>query len=103
VGFLGNADVLGVVGHTHEVHWRVDLDVVTQGMLDGLALSILEGVIRSGEAVAHEPRIYGPTGVDVLLTEVGVAIRVGLRRLLSIRRLGSLAGRRMLSNRRSPT
>src|SRR5208283_745763 len=77
----------------HEVHRRVDLDVVAHGMLDGLALRILESVARSGDAVAHNPGIQRPTGMDVLLPEVGVAIGVAFRRWSRIRRLGRLAGR----------
>src|SRR5208283_2962763 len=62
-------------------------------MLDGLALSILEGVVRAGEAVAHNPGVQRPTRMNVLFTEVCVAIRVARRRWLRIRRSGSLARR----------
>src|SRR5208283_5960561 len=62
-------------------------------MLDGLALSILEGVIRAGEAVAHNPGVQRPTRMDVFLTEVGVPVRVTRGWLLDIRRSGSLARR----------
>ena len=42
-------------------------------------LRILVGFVRAGDAVAHDPGIYRPTGVDVFLAEVGVALRVRLR------------------------
>ena len=78
VGLSGDADILRVVGHTHEVHRRLDLDVEAQRMLDGLALGILEGLIGPGEAVAHDPGVHRPTGVNVGLAEVGVAIGIRL-------------------------
>src|SRR5271165_3224167 len=62
-------------------------------MLDGLALSILEGVVRAGEAVAHNPGVQRPTRMDVFLTEVSVPVRVTRGWLLDIRRSGSLAAR----------
>src|SRR5271165_3114306 len=48
-------------------------------MLDYLALRILVGLIGPRDAVAHDPCVHRPTGVDVGLPEVGVAIgiRVG--------------------------
>ena len=58
-------------------------------MLDGLALSILEGVVGSGEAVAHEPGIHRPTGVDVFFAEVGVAVGILFDALLGLCRSGS--------------
>jgi hypothetical protein len=41
-----------VIGHTHEVHRRVNVDVVAKRMLDGLSLSILEGIVWSRDAFA---------------------------------------------------
>ena len=80
VGLLGDADVLRVVGHAHEVERGVDLDVEAHRVLDGLALRVLVGVGRAGDAVAHHPGIDRPAGVKVRLAEVGVALRVRLRR-----------------------
>ena len=79
VGLPGDADVLRVVSHAHEVHRRVDLDVETHRVLDGLALGVLQRVRRAGDAVPHHPRVDRPAGVDVLLAEVGVAVGIGLR------------------------
>ena len=45
-------------------------------MLDGLPLRVLDSLVRTGDAVAENPRIQRPTGVDVLFAEVGVAVRV---------------------------
>src|SRR5664280_3860051 len=42
-----DTDIFRVVGYTHEVHRRVDRDVVAHGVLDGLALRVLESVIRA--------------------------------------------------------
>jgi hypothetical protein len=41
-----------VIGHTLEVHRRVNVDVVAKRMLDGLSLSILEGIVWSRDAFA---------------------------------------------------
>ena len=78
VGLLGDADILRVVGHPHEIQRRLDLDVVAERMLDYLALRILEGLIGPGDAVAHDPCVHRPTGVDVGLAEVGVALGIRL-------------------------
>ena len=80
VGLPGDADILRVVGHAHEVHRRVDLDVEAHRVLDGLALGVLQSVRRAGDAVPHHPRVDRPAGVDVLLAEVRVPVGVGLRR-----------------------
>ena len=92
VGFFRYPHIFRVVSNTHEVHGCFDLDVVAQRMLDGLALRILQSIVRSSEAVAHQPGVYRPTSVDVFIAEVGVAIGIGLG-LLSIRRLASLTSR----------
>jgi hypothetical protein len=39
-----------MVGHTRKVERRVDLHLVTEWVLDGLALEILVGVRRIGQA-----------------------------------------------------
>ena len=91
VGLPGDADILRVVGHAHEVHRRVDLDVEAHRVLDGLALGVLQSVRRAGDAVAHHPRVDRPAGVDVLLAEVGVALRIRLQ--VGRRRHGDLGGR----------
>ena len=80
VGLLGDADVLRVIGHAHEVERRVDLDVEAHRVLDGLALRVLVGVGRAGDAVAHHPGIDRPAGVKVRLAEVRIALRVRLCR-----------------------
>ena len=80
VGLLGNAYVLRVVGHTHEIHRCVDRDVVAERVLDGLALGVLESVIRTGDAVAEQPGIHRPTGMNVRFAEVSVAVGVFLLR-----------------------
>ena len=99
VRFLGDAHVFGVIGHPHEVHGRVDLDVVAHRMLDGLALCVLQSLARPGHAIAHHPGIHRPTRVDVLLAEVSVAIGIFFNplfgrscsaRLLRLFRLGRL-------------
>ena len=77
-----------MVGHTHEVHGGLDLDVVSQRVLDGFALCVMEGISRAGEAVAHEPGIHRPAGVDVFLAEVCVAIRILLEARLGLCRSG---------------
>ena len=91
VRFLGDAHVLGVIGHPHEVHGRVDLDVVAHRMLDGLALRVLQSLARPGHAIAHHPGIHRPTRVDVLLAEVSVAIGIFLNPLF-----GGSRGARLL-------
>ena len=48
---LDHAGVFGVIGDARPVERRVDLDVVTQRMLDRLALEILVGVAGVGDAV----------------------------------------------------
>lgn len=48
---------------------------------DGLTLRVLVGLVRAGEAVAHQPGIDRPTGVDVRFAEAGVAIGVVLNPL----------------------
>src|SRR6266481_6758625 len=58
VRLFRDTHVLGVVGYSHEVHGRVDFDVVTERMLDRLALRILEGLVWTGEAVPEQPGIH---------------------------------------------
>ena len=41
-----------MIGHTHEVHRRVNVDVVSKLMLDGWSPSILKGVVSSRDAAA---------------------------------------------------
>ncbi len=73
---LDHADVLGVVGDARPIERRVDLDLVAQRVLDGLALEVLVGVARIGEAVPDEPGIERPARVDVRLAEIGLAVGV---------------------------
>jgi hypothetical protein len=68
-----------MVGDTRPVERRLDLDLEARRVLDGLALEILVGLAGIGDAVAEEPGIQRPAGVDVGLTEVGLA--VGILRL----------------------
>ena len=77
VSHLADANVLGVVGDTHKVQRCINLDVVTEGVLDGLAPGVLVGVGRPGEFVTEQPGVRRPTGVQVGLAEVGIALGVG--------------------------
>jgi len=78
VGLPGDAHVLRVIGHPHEVERRVDLDVEAHGMLDRLALRVLQRLGGTGQAVAHHPRVDQPAGMDMLLAEIGISLGVGL-------------------------
>ena len=73
---LRDADILGVVSHSHEVHWGLNLDVVAERMLDGLPLRVFESIVRAGDPVPHHPCIQRPTRVNVLLAKVGVAVGI---------------------------
>jgi len=77
---LDHADVFRVVGDARKVERRVDLHLVTEWVLDGLALEILVGVRRIGQAITEQPSVERPACVDVRFTEVGVAIGVFLLR-----------------------
>src|SRR5580765_8214509 len=68
-----------MICHTHEVERRVDLDVVAQRMLDGLALRVLVRIARPGYAVAEYPRVHRPARVDMRFAEVRVPIGIRLR------------------------
>ena len=81
-----HADVFGVVGHARPVERRVDLDLVPERVLDRLALEVLVRVTRIGEAVAEQPGVERPAGVDVGLAEVGVSLGVPLGAGLGRRR-----------------
>jgi hypothetical protein len=78
-----------MIGHTHEVHRGLDLDVIAHWVLDSLALRVLQCIVRARKSVAHEPGIHGPTGVDVFLAEVGIAIGILLDTLLGLCRSSS--------------
>ena len=78
VGLLGDADILRVIGHAHEIERRINFDVVAQRVLDGLALSVLQGVVGAGGAVAHDPRVDRPAGVNVGFAEICVTLRIAL-------------------------
>ncbi len=92
---LGDADILRVIGHAHEVERRVDPDVEAHRVLDGFALGVLVGVARAGDAVAHHPGVDRPAGVEVRLAEVRIALEVGL-----LRSSGRERGRRRGRGRR---
>ena len=78
VRLLCHANVFGVIGYSHKVHWGLDFDVIAHGVLDDLPLRVLEGIVGPGDAVTHDPGIQRPTGVDVLFPEVGIAVGVFL-------------------------
>ena len=44
---LYGADILGVIGHAHEIKRLGDFDLITRRMLDWLAERILIGVLRA--------------------------------------------------------
>jgi hypothetical protein len=44
---VGTADILGVIGHAHEIERLSDFDLVTGWMLDWLAERILVRILRA--------------------------------------------------------
>ena len=65
-----------MIGHASPVEWRIDLHLVTEGMLDRLTLEVLVGVAGSREDVPDGKRVQRPACMDVRLAEVGVALGI---------------------------
>ena len=73
---LGDAYILRVVGDSHPVQRLLYLDLVAERVLDGFALGVFERLLGAGQVVAKEPGVHRPAGVDMLLAEIDVALRV---------------------------
>lgn len=86
IGLPGDADIFRMIGHAHEIERRINFDVKAHRMLDGLALGVLQSVVRAGDAVSHDPRVDRPASVNVRLAEIGVALRIALRGCLPNRK-----------------
>ena len=60
VGFRNGADILRMIGDTHPVERGIDLDVVADGVLDGLPRSVFVGVCWSCLGVAEYVGVERP-------------------------------------------
>jgi hypothetical protein len=65
-----------MIGHAAPIKRRFNLDVVTEGVLDGLSLPILIGVGGPGDVIAKNISVERPTRVLVRLPEICVSVRI---------------------------